>query len=140
MTNPILTDKAQFPTEEIIFSHIGKSKSLWLSLFGAISKIHPDLAEEWRYYNDGKSWLMKVTRKSQTIFWLSILEGTFRTTFYFTAKVEEAIEKSILSDELKEQFLKGKSFNKIRGITITFKHKKDVAFAQALIALKLSQK
>ncbi|MHB8055333.1 MAG: DUF3788 family protein [Candidatus Aminicenantales bacterium] len=140
MNNPILADKAQFPTEEIIFSHIGKAKSLWRSLFDDIHAAHPDLSEKWRYYNDGKSWLLKVARKSKTIFWLSVGEGTFRTTFYFTDKAGEAIEKSSLSDELKEQFKKGKNFGKIRGLTITYKYKKDVEFGKAAIAIKLSLK
>ncbi|MFH0989169.1 MAG: DUF3788 family protein [bacterium] len=140
MDNPILTDKTQHPTEELIFSHLGKSKSLWISLFEYIHTYHPDISEEWRYYNDGKSWLMKVTRKKKTIFWLSVLQGTFRITFYFTDKAKEIIEKSAISDELKEQFKKGKYYNKISGLTITFKYKKDVEFAKALIGIKLSLK
>ena len=67
MEQPILGNKEQFPTEEIIFSHIGKSKTLWQSLFEYIHTNHPDISEQWRYYNDGKSWLLKVTRKSKII-------------------------------------------------------------------------
>ena len=140
MDSPILTDKTEFPTDEIIFSHIGKAKPHWLSLFEYIHTIHPDIAEEWRYYNDGKSWLLKVTRKSKTIFWLSILQGSFRITFYMADKAEQAITKSDLSDELKAQFKEGKHFGKIRAITVTFKRKRDVEDAKTLIALKLSIK
>jgi hypothetical protein len=68
MDQPTLKDKNEFPTEEIIFSHIGKSKILWISIFDYIHKNHSDFSEEWRYYNDGKSWLLKVTKKSKTIF------------------------------------------------------------------------
>ena len=140
MEQPILSDKNQFPTEEIIYSHIGKSKTLWQSLFQYIHSDHPELNEEWRYYNDGKSWLLKVTKKSKTIFWLSIIKNSFRITFYFTDKVEEAINKSPISDELKEQFKNGKKYNKIRGLTIIFKNKKDIEYAKLLITLKLSIK
>ncbi len=138
MLQPILTDKNEFPTEEIIFSHVGKSKTLWFSLFEHIHAAYPDFTEQWRYYNDGKSWLLKVTRKSKTIFWLSVLENSFRTTFYFTDKAKQSILKSTISDELKEQFRKGKRFNKIRGVTIIFRRKKDVENAKTLIAIKLS--
>jgi len=140
MEPPILTDKDQFPTEEIICSHIGKTKPLWNSLFDFIHTNNPDISEEWRYYNDGKSWLMKVTRKSNTIFWLSTINGSFRTTFYFTDKAEEAISGSSISSKLKEQFDNAKRFGKIRGITIVFKNKKDVEDAKMLIAIKLSIK
>jgi len=140
MEPQILTDKNQFPTEEIIFSHIGKNKTHWQSLFQYVHKEHTDFSEQWRYYNDGKSWLMKVTRKSKTIFWLSIIKDTFRITFYFTDKAEEVINKSSISDELKEQFKEGKRYNKIRGLTIAFKNKKDVEYAKLLIEIKLSIK
>jgi len=137
MDQPLLSDKNQFPTEEIIFSHIGKSKTHWLSLFEYIHSNHPDFSEEWRYYNDGKSWLMKVVRKSKTIFWLSVIKGAFRITFYFTDRAEQTIIESNISDELKKQFKDGKKYNKIRGLTITFKLKKDVEYAKTLINIKL---
>ncbi len=140
MEQPILIDKTQFPTEEIIYLHLGKTKPLWNSVFEFIRKNHPDISEEWRYYNDGKSWLMKVTRKSKTIFWLSIIKGSFRTTFYFTDKAEKVINGSSISRKLKEQFDNAKRFGKIRGITVAFKNKKDVEDAKMLLAIKLSIK
>lgn len=140
MEQPILSDKNVFPTEEIIFSHIGELKVLWQSLFEYIRANHPDISEEWRYYNDGKSWLLKVTRKSKTIFWLSILKNSFRTTYYFTDKAKEVIAKSGISDALKEQFKKGKKYGALRGLTITYKKKRDLKDAQELIAIKLSMK
>jgi len=140
MDQPILNDKNQFPTEEIIYSHIGKSKVLWQSVFEFIHTNHPDFIEQWRYYNDGKSWLLKVTKKAKTIFWLSVIKDSFRMTFYFTDKAEEAINRSSISEELKEKFKNGKRFNKIRGITIIFKYKKDIEYAKTLIAIKLSIK
>jgi hypothetical protein len=136
----VLSERNQYPTERIIFSHIGRSKALWQAFFEYSHEQHPDLAEEWRYYNDGKSWLMKVTRKSKTLFWLSIIKDAFQTTFYFTAKAEEAIENSSLSNELKEQFKNGKNYGKIRGLTIVFRSEKDIENAKVLLSLKLSIK
>ncbi len=136
----VLINKDQFPTEEIIFSHIGKSKALWKSVFDFIHSNHPDISEEWRYYNDGKSWLFKAVRKKKTVFWLSVIKNAFRITFYFTDKAEQLIEKSSISDELKKQFKEGKRYNKIRGITIVFKNKKDVEYAKVLIGIKISIK
>lgn len=140
MEQPILSDKNQFPTEEVIFSHIGKSKTHWQTLFEYIHSNHPDFSEEWRYYNDGKSWLMKVVRKSKTIFWLSIIKGAFRITFYFTDRAEQAIKESRISEELKKQFREGKKYGKIRGLTIVFKTKKDIEYAKSLLAIKLTVK
>ncbi len=140
MEQPILSDKNQFPTEDIIFSHIGRTKTLWISFFEYIHSNHTDFSEEWRYYNDGKSWLMKVQRKAKTVFWLSIVKSSFRITFYFTDKASQAISASGISEELKAQFQSGKSYGKIKGITVLFKNKKDIEYAKSLIAIKLSIK
>ena len=140
MDELVLKDKEQFPDEEVIFSHIGKSKKLWREFFDYLRKEHADLAEEWRYYNDGKSWLMKVTRKTKTMFWLSVMKGTFRTTFYFTDKAEEAIHGSPISEKIREQFRNGKKYGKIRGLTVTFQNRDDIADAKALLAVKLAVK
>ncbi len=137
METPILNDKSQFPTDEVIFSHIGKSKTLWDSLFQYLAGAHPDFTREWRYYNDGKSWLMKVQHKKKTVFWLSIVKDTFRTTFYVHERAKKIIEASKLSKELKDQYRTGKSYGKLRGITILYKNKKDVEFAKELIGIKI---
>ncbi len=140
MDQLILKDENQFPTEEIIFSHIGKSKIFWESIFNYIHVNHPDFSEQWKYYNDGKSWLLKVTKKSKTIFWLSIIKGSFKITFYFGDKAEETIMKSSISAALKDQFKNGKRFGKIRGLTLLMNNKQNIEFAKELISIKLKIK
>jgi hypothetical protein len=137
MEEPVLTERDQFPTEEVIFSHIGRGKRLWVLLFEEIHRDHPEFTEEWRYYLDGRSWLLKVSRKRKTIFWLSIVEGSFRTTFYFADKAREAIAKSALSDDVKEQYRNAERYGKIRGVTIRHRRMKDVDDARRLIDIKI---
>ncbi len=139
METPILGDKSQFPTDEIVFSHIGKAKPLWESLFRYLDDEHPDFTREWRYYHDGKSWLMKVQHKKKTVFWLSLVPGTFRTGFYIHEKAKKIIQDSSLPGELKEQF-RAKGFGKLRGITVVYKNKQDLESARELIGIKLSVK
>ena len=140
MNQIILSDKNQFPTEEIIFSHIGKSKAIWESVFNYIHDNHPDFTEQWKYYNDGKSWLMKVTKKTNTIFWLSIIPESFSITFYFGDKAEPAIMNSTISDKLKSQFKDGKKYGKIRGLTLIMNNKRNVEVVKELISIKLKIK
>ena len=140
MEQPVFSDAGQFPTEEAIFDHIGKVKPLWTALFEHIHSEHPDFTEQWRYYRDGKSWLLKVTRKKQTIFWLSVIKNGFRTTFYFTDKAEEMLMSSGISAELKQDFRNGKHYGKIRGLTILHSKKKHVEDAKLLIGIKLRLK
>lgn len=140
MNDLILTNKDQFPTEEVIFSHIGKSKTHWESLFKHIHANHPDFNEEWRYYNDGKSWLLKVTQKKKTIFWTTVVSKMFRITFYFGDKAEPVILSSPLPEEIKKDFVEGKRYGKIRGITLLMNSKKNIEAAKELITIKLNTK
>jgi hypothetical protein len=140
MDQPVLFDKTQFPSDDIIFSHLGKTKNIWVSFFKYLHENHPDIISEWRYYNDGKSWLMKNVKKKKTVFWLSVQKGFFRITFYFTDKAAKAIAGSTIPAEMKKQFKDGKQFGKIRGLTVLFKYKKDIETAKTLLATKLSTK
>ena len=140
MEPQILNDKDQFPTNEIIFSHIGKTKKMWETLFNTIHQTYPGYTEEWRNYNEGKSWLLKITNKKKTVCWMSIIQNGFRMTFYFTDKAEPLILDSDIPANLKEQFINGKRYNKIRGLTILFREKKDLDTAKTLFTIKESIK
>jgi hypothetical protein len=140
MDKPLLADKEQFPTEEIIFSHIGESRIHWETIFEYIHINYPEFIGEWRYYNDGKSWLMKMTRKSKTIFWLSVVQDSFKITFYFGDKAEPVILASSISGSLKESFQNGKRFGKIRAITVQVENEDDVENVKSLIEIKLNIK
>ena len=84
--------------------------------------------------------MLKVTRKSKTIFWLSIIRDAFRITFYFGDKAEPAIMDSANSGKLKDEFLNGKSYGKVRGITLTIKNNRDIEYVKSLITIKLGIK
>ena len=140
MEDPVLTNKDQFPTDEVVFSHIGKSKLYWEKLFDCLRTNYPDFAEQWRYYKDGKSWLLKVLKKSKTIFWVSVINGSFRTTFYFGDKAETSILESSISNDLKDSFKNGKRYGKVRGITTEIKAETDLNNVHELIEVKLSQR
>ena len=134
----VLGDKSVYPSEDILFSIIGDKKIVWQKIMGYVKDNYKNVTEEWRYYNDGKSWLMKVTRKSKTVFWLSVIKGAFRITFYLPHRAEDAIQASSISNELKDMFCKGEHPGKLRGLTVVFRDKADIENAMALIAVKLS--
>lgn len=136
MLKPVLTDKEIYPTNEVLFSYLGKVKEVYNSLFDYIHDGYPDFVENWKYYNDVKSWLLNVSRKKKTLFWLSIGDESFRTTFYFGTKYERNVDECKISEELKKQFAESAG-KKFRGITITFKSEKDVDNFKELLTVKL---
>jgi len=138
MVKPVLVDPNIYPTDDVLFSHLGKVKSVYLSLFDYIRTTYPDFVENWKYYHDGKNWLLNVTRKKKILFWLSVNDGFFRTTFYLSSMFEQNIAGSHLPEELKRQFLES-SEKKIRGITIVLTKTKDVDIFKELCSIKLSK-
>ena len=140
MDNLVLTNEQEFPDEKIIFSHIGRTSNHWTRLFNYIHEKYPDFTEEWRFYKDGYSWLLKIQRKKKTVCWVTVLSKKFKLTFYFTDRAEPLIMKSTISEELKEQFKTAKYYNKIRPLTITFSNIKHVEYAKTLIDIKLAVK
>ena len=138
MDKPVLTDKEQFPTEEVIFSNIGKAKTQWKTLFEYIDERYPEFSSEWRYYKDGQNWLLKTLKKSKTMFWLSVHQNAFKITFYFGDKAESAILSSAISGSLKDSFKYGKRYGKIRGITIQIDSQNDIENVLLLIEIKLT--
>ncbi len=78
MEKQLLQDKSMPPGDEVL------KNPLYLSLV-------EDLRPEWRYYNDGRAWLCKVTDGRKTIFWFSVWEGFFRVSLYFMPRHLEGL-------------------------------------------------
>jgi hypothetical protein len=136
MDTPVLGDPEVYPSDEVLGAKLGRSKAAFDALFEKIRAGLPDLEEGWKYYQDGKSWLLKVSRKKKTLFWLSVREGSFRTTFYLGAGAEAAVMGSGLPEEPKEQF-RASAAKKFHGVTVEVKAKKDLAAFEELLGIKL---
>lgn len=137
MDKPALSDPAIFPTDEVLTSHLGKAKPSFDLLFQRNHTSFPEFVERWKYYNDGKSWLLNVSRKKKTLFWLSVKDGSFRTTFYLNARGEQLVPGSDIPQKFKDRFKESEG-KKFRGITVEIKTKKDVAVYQKMLALKMA--
>lgn len=131
-----LSDKNEYPDDNVLTRHLGKTKEVWDSFLALIKEDHPVFTTEWRYYNDGKSWLFKVTRKAKTICWVSVYPGLFRVTFYFNYRADEEIRSSLLPEEIKNRFLQGGEQGKIRGITAELRENSNLEKIRLLMEIK----
>ena len=91
---------------------------------------------EWRYYKDGHNWLFKVTKKKKTVCWVSVWEQMFKTTFYFSEKAHDLITSSDLPRKYIDQFVHGKTYGKIKGVTVEIKDVSDLNATKILIDIK----
>lgn len=136
MEKPCLNDKNEYPNDEVLGRYLGKVKDTWDSFISFINESYPSFSGQWRYYNDGKSWLYKLTKKKKTICWISVYHNAFKTTFYFPDKAEDLITASKLKKEYIDQFVNGKKYGKIRGITAEIKKSTDLITTKKLIEFK----
>ena len=136
MEKTCLNNKDEYPDDEVLSRYLGKVKETWDSFNDFLKESYPAFTGQWRYYKDGKSWLYKLTKKKKTISWISIYHDKFKTTFYFPDKAEELIKASKLKKQYIEQFIHGRRYGKIRGITVEIKKPADLSSTKKLIEIK----
>ncbi len=136
----VLTDPNVKPTDELVFSIIGGNSVYWEQLVDYLYENHFDITEEWRFYNDGKSWLYRALRKKNTLYWIGVIKDTFRLSFYFGDKAEPIIEASLIPENIKEEFRKAKRYGKLRAISIEMRSAEDLQNVISLVELKIKIK
>ena len=134
--NTLLSDKETIPTDDLIFSLIGDKKNLWKSIMEHMKEQYPESGGQWKYYNDGKRWLFKMIWKKKTVFWISLIKNTFRITFWFPDRAQQAIESSELPMSLKKEFTNAKKYGSTRGLTLIINDLSDVENVRVLVAIR----
>ena len=136
MERPCLNDKDEFPDDEVLSRYLGKVKTVWDSFMDFLEESYPSFTGQWRYYNDGKSWLQKLTKKKKTISWISVWDKMFKTTFYFPERAEVLIINSKLKKEYIDKFVNGKRYGNTKGLTVEIKKTTDLVTTKKLIEIK----
>ena len=128
------------PAEEVIENALGDSYSAYEDLMKTITDTRWGLVPKWNYYKDGKAWLCKVSYKKKTVFWLSIWDKFFKTTFYFTEKTGSGITGLDIKLSIKESFSSNKPIGKLIPLTIGIKNKDQIKDVLAIVEYKKSLK
>ena len=84
--------------------------------------------------------MLKVSRGSKTVFWLSVVKNAFRVGFYFPERLTAALLESELSQALKSELRQGKPSGKLRRVSVEFGSRRAIRDVMALIALKKTLK
>lgn len=108
-----LRDAEIFPSDRVLKDTLGDVYDVLESFLATITNEAYLLSFEWRYYNDGKAWLCKVQHKKKTILWLSVWEGFFKVSFFFTEKHLEAIAALDISEAIKTELDSAKAVGRL---------------------------
>jgi hypothetical protein len=139
METIVLNDQSIEPNDEIVFSHLGDKRVYWEKMMNLLSDNPQGVNGGWRYYNDGKSWLFRGLKKDKIVFWVGVLEGYFRVSFYLSGKAEPLIEKSNLPEKIKKDFIATRG-EKFRSIRFEINSAEDIENLRKLIDIKLKVK
>lgn len=140
MATPVLTDKDVYPTDKVLESATVKVFPVLQNFFSSITSEKYLLEPEWKYYNDGKCWLCKISFKKKTVLWLSVWDGYFKTGFYFTDKTKAGIFELDIDEEIKESFRNAKLIGKLIPLTIEVRKMKQLKDVLAVIEYKKKMK
>lgn len=68
--------------------------------------VAPPLAldAQWRYYADARAWLCKIVAGKKTVSWLSVWDGYFKVTTYFSPSQAEGARRLALDAPLLAAF------------------------------------
>ncbi|MBP7506725.1 MAG: DUF3788 family protein [Prolixibacteraceae bacterium] len=113
-----LKDPNILPTKEVLNEKMGSSYDAYVKLIDALAGEEFGIVPEWRYYNDGKSWLAKHLYKKKNMFWLSVWNNYFKVSFYFTDKNILGVDSLTIDEKIKESLEKPQSIGKLLPLTI----------------------
>lgn len=138
MQVPVLSDPGVYPDDEVLATFLGETFSVY-QLFKSRG-LDAGLETQWKYYQDGKSWLCKMSFKKKTILWLSIWNQQFKTGFYFTDKTKEAVLNLSIDKKIKQAFANRDYIGKLIPLTIEVSQKGQLDDLFTIIEYKKSLK
>ena len=136
METQLLRDSEIYPSQEVLKDLLGKVYDVLESFQTRVTQSDFALTFDWHYYKDGKSWLCKVCHKKKTIFWLSVWDGHFKTTFFFLERHLEAIAALDISEQIKEDFCCTKPVGKLLPMLLSINKQEQLTDLLKVIALK----
>ena len=136
MEKPLLNDPEQPPTDELLKSILGDGFSVYTDVMKTVTSEAHGLIPEWRYYNDGKSWLCKMVFKKKTVFWLSVWDGCFKAGFYFTERHLQGIGELDIDPGIKDTLSKAKPFGSLYPVTLEMRKKEQIGDLLSLTEYK----
>ena len=140
MEKLLLKEQEIYPSEEVLKNVLGQVYVVWAEFETQVIQGELSLTLEWNYYKDQKSWLCKVCHKKKTIFWLSVWEGFFKTTFYFTEKHLEGIADLEISEQIKEDFCRTKPVGKLLPMLISIDKQEQLSDLLKIVKFKKEAK
>lgn len=137
METQLLRDPQLYPDESVLKSALDRSFEAWKELNIMLSSEKYKFDFQWHYYNDGKAWLCKVVNKKKTVFWLSVWDKFFKTSFFFTERNASGIQLLVIDEQIKEYFNNSRPLGKLIPLVVNVGRKEQINDLLTIIDYKL---
>ena len=136
---PLLREEIVYPTSEVLKNVLCDSYVVFEELTNKITNDF-GLVLEWNYYKDQKSWLCKVLNKKKNVFWLSVWDKFFKTTFFFTEKHLEGFAMLDIPESIKTDLCISKPIGKLLPLLMSIDNKEQLEDLLKIIEFKKNLK
>ena len=136
----LLTSSDLDLTSATLKSALGRWFPIYETLTETLSQPPYDISPQWRFYKDGGAWLCKMSRKKETVFWISAWKPFLKCGFYFSQKSGEGISDLLIDPSLKSAYDAATPIGKLHPLVIELTAKKQLDDLYTVVSYKISRK
>ncbi len=133
-----LSDETIYPDDDLLKQVLGRSYNAFCELLKLYDR--NEMTYEWRYYREGKAWLLKVQKKKRTIVWMSAWKGYIKGVMYFAEKYIQDIYTLPISEENKQRIKQTKNVGKSKPCIFEIRNKKVLKDFETVMHFKIKAK
>jgi len=138
MSGSIFKDKTIKPDARAMAKELGKTAGYWEKLRTGLENDFGELNEDWKFYGQKSGWVLKLLQKKRNIFFMTPQKGFFRISFVFGDRAVSEVEKSDISESIKESLRIARKYAEGRGLQIEVKTENDVDIVKKLVQIKVN--
>lgn len=138
MSEFVFNDKEIQPTKNLLAEKIGINFKYWTEIKKLVKSNYYNTHEEWKFYGKKYGWQLKTFLKKCNLFFLIPTETYFRIVFIFGDRAVEEIQKSNISEELKNIVITAKKYVEGRGLSFDINDKNYISDIKTLIEIKVN--
>ena len=138
MSGSIFKDKTIKPDARAMAKELGKTAGYWEKLRTGLENDFGELNEDWKFYGQKSGWVLKLLQKKRNIFFMTPQKGFFRISFVFGDRAVSEVERSDISESIKESLRIARKYAEGRGLQIEVKTENDVDIVKKLVQIKVN--
>ena len=137
MSEVVFNDETNPPTDQTLAEKLGDAYPFWQEIKQYTNELVGETKDEWKFYGQKYGWQLKTLLKKRDLFFLIPYDSYFKIVLIFGDKAVAEIEKSEISEKIKNNIINAKKYMEGRGIGIDVKDGDSIEDIKQLIKTKI---